>query len=768
MPDTGQILHRDPVCGMQVDPNAGKPTAEHHGMTVHFCNPKCRDKFEADPGRYLTPDGTPVPQKPVEAPPGTQFICPMDPEILEDQPGDCPICGMALEPALPSADDGPPPELVDFRRRLWIVGPLAFVVFATEMGLHVGLPLDAALGHRGLAWLQLAFCLPVVALSWPFFQRGAASIMTGRLNMWTLIAIGTGAAFAFSLVSLLAPGLFPEAMRGAHGQPPVYFEATAVILALVLVGQVMELSARERTGDAIRALLRLSPKTARRIEPDGTEVDVPLDAVVPGDLLRLLPGAAVPVDGRVERGESDLDEALLTGEAMPVAKAPGDALIGGTINGAGSLVMRADAVGAETRLQRIVALVAAAARSRAPIQSLADRVAGWFVPIVLAISALTVITWLSLGPEPRLAFAVVAAVSVLIIACPCALGLATPMSVMVATGRGAQAGVLVRDAAALQALAEVDTLVLDKTGTLTEGKPVLDEVSTAPGGDRDAVLAQAAALEVGSEHPLARAILTAADGRPRPEAEAVKAVPGRGVTGRIGDSQLALGNGALMNDHAIALPAQATARAATHTLMHLADLGTARYLGSFALTDRVKPDATEALAALRADGLRLVMASGDAPGPVAQVAGALSLDESHASQTPEDKAALVARLQAEGARVAMAGDGVNDAPALARADVGIAMGQGADVALESAGITLAAGDLEALLRARNLARSTLRNIKQNLVFAFVYNSAGVPIAAGVLYPLTGMLLSPMLAAAAMSASSLCVIANALRLRHTAL
>ncbi|MEL6953416.1 MAG: heavy metal translocating P-type ATPase [Pseudomonadota bacterium] len=776
MPDTGGPIHRDPVCGMQVDPDAGKPTARHHGRLVHFCNPKCRDKFEIEPGRYLTPDGDVVPQAPVEAPPGTQFICPMDPEVLEDKPGDCPICGMALEPALPSADDGPPPELIDFRRRLSFVGPLAFAVFATEMALHAGVPVPDALGHRGLAWLQLALCLPVVALSWPFFQRGASSILTGRLNMWTLIAIGTGAAFAFSLVSLLAPGLFPEAMRSTRGQPPVYFEATAVILALVLVGQVMELSARERTGDAIRALLRLSPETARRVAPDGSETDVPLDTVVPGDLLRLLPGAAVPVDGRVERGESDLDEALLTGEAIPVAKGPGDALIGGTINGAGSLVMRAEAVGAETRLSRIVALVAAASRSRAPIQSLADRVAGWFVPLVLSIAALAAFIWLSVGPEPRVSFAIVAAVSVLIIACPCALGLATPMSVMVATGRGAQSGVLVRDAAALQALAEIDTLILDKTGTLTEGKPVLEEIipaaspaaSPASNHERDGILALAAALEAGSEHPLAQAILAAAEGLARPEADMLRAVAGRGVTGVVGQQYLALGNAALLEENAIEPPPEARALAASHTMMHLADTGAGRYLGSFALSDRIKPDAASALRTLRSEGIRLVIASGDASGPVAQVAQALDLTENYAGQTPEDKSALVARLQAQGALVAMAGDGVNDAPALARADVGIAMGQGADVALESAGITLAAGDLAALIRARKLARATLSNIKQNLVFAFFYNSAGVPIAAGALYPLTGLLLSPVLAAAAMSASSLCVIANALRLRHTRL
>lgn len=756
---------RDPVCGMSVDPNADKPTFEYEGRVYRFCCARCREKFAGAPDAYLSGN----PPEPAPAPPGAVYTCPMDPEIVQEGPGECPICGMALEPMTPTADAGPNPELIDFRRRLLIGAPLAFGVLLLEMGGMLGLPWGDWLGASTVRLLQFALATPVVLwIAQPFFKRGWSSIITRNFNMWTLIMIGVGAAFAFSLVALAAPGLFPAAVRGEHG-PALYFEAASVIVVLVLVGQVLELTARERTGDAIRALLNLAPKTARRVSSTGEEEEVALEEVRVGDRLRVRPGEAVPVDGVLESGASAVDESLLTGESMPVEKAAGDPLVGGSLNKTGGFVMEATAVGADTALQRIVSQVAAAQRSRAPIQALADKAAGWFVPGVVSIAALAFVLWLAFGPAPTLAYAVTAAVSVLIIACPCALGLATPMSIMVATGRGAQVGVLVRDAEALERLAGVDTIIVDKTGTLTEGRPSVTDVSAYSGRDATRVLALAAALERGSEHPLAEAVTAAADaeGAQRLEATAFEAVVGRGVRGAVAGADIALGNVAFMAelgvDASAAEPAIGDYEAAGKTAMILAEGG--ELVGVIAAEDRLKASAPSALAALREAGLRIIMATGDSPRVAAAVAAQLGIEETRAGLAPEDKAALVRELQAAGRRVAMAGDGVNDAPALASADVGIAMGAGADVAIESAGVTLAEGDLKGVARALRLARATMRNIRQNLIFAFAYNAAGVPIAAGALYPIMGALLSPMIAALAMSFSSVSVIGNALRLRR---
>jgi Cu+-exporting ATPase len=786
-----RILTRDPVCGMTVDPNAGKPRLEHDGHVYYFCHAGCRDKFVKDPEAYIEATdpvcgmtvtraaaqflskhegerfyfcsercqhkfdeaphdylGDRAESEPM--PEGTMYTCPMDPQIVQEGPGDCPICGMALEPVMPTADAGPNPELADFRRRLWIGGPLALAVLALEMGGMIGIPWAGWFGAETVRWLQFLLASPVVLwIALPFFKRGWSSIVTGNLNMWTLIAIGTGAAYAFSLVSLLAPSIFPANLSGDHG-PPLYFEAAAVILILVLVGQVMELTARERTGDAIRALMDLAPKTARRVTDTGDE-DVALDDVVTGDKLRVRPGEAVPVDGIVHEGRSSVDESMLTGEPVPVEKATGDAITGGTINKTGSFVMTAEAVGSDTVLSRIVAMVASAQRSRAPIQAMADRVAGYFVPIVIGIAVLAFVVWMVLGPTPALGYAVVAAVSVLIIACPCALGLATPMSIMVATGRGAQAGVLIRDAEALERFAKVDVLVLDKTGTLTEGKPTLTDVVALGDKTEEEVLGYAAALERGSEHPLAEAILKGT---------------GKGVRGRIHETEVALGNVALMEDLGIDISAVKDQLAAFQnsgkTAMLLA--ADAKLAGIVAVADRIKDTTPAAIRDLHAAGLKIIMATGDSQGTADAVARDLLIDEVRAEVSPEDKADLIAELKAKGYSVAMAGDGVNDAPALAAADVGIAMGTGADVAVESAGVTLLKGDLGGIVRARVLAQATMRNIRQNLFFAFVYNTAGVPIAAGILFPIFGVLLSPMIAAAAMSLSSVSVIGNSLRLR----
>ncbi|MDK3071960.1 heavy metal translocating P-type ATPase [Sedimentitalea sp. JM2-8] len=809
MPDIADTVIRDPVCGMTVDPEAGKPGLEHDGHVYHFCHDGCRSRFRADPDAYIeakdpvcgmtvnratarhvtkhagqpiyfcsarcqdrfvaAPDDYSADRTaPEPMPEGMLYTCPMHPEIVQDGPGECPICGMALEPTMPSAGSGPNPELVDFRRRLWFGAPLALAVMVLEMGGMLGLPTADWLGHGTVRWLQFLLATPVVVwVARPFFKRGWSSIVTGNLNMWTLIAIGTGAAYGFSLVSLLLPGIFPDSLQDDHG-PPLYFEASAVILILVLVGQVMELTARDRTGDAIRALMDLAPKTARRVTDTGEE-DVPLDALRRDDRLRVRPGEAVPVDGTVVEGRSSVDESMLTGEPIPVEKTVGDPVTGGTLNKTGSFVMKAGAVGADTVLSRIVAMVAQAQRSRAPIQALADKVAGYFVPAVIVAAVAAFVAWMAFGPPPPLGYAVVAAVSVLIIACPCALGLATPMSIMVATGRGAQAGVLIRDAEALERFAAVDVLVLDKTGTLTQGRPSLTDVVALQDHDEDHILALAAALERGSEHPLAEAILGAAESRGVAHLTAADfdAVTGKGVRGVIDGQSTALGNAGLMTDLGID-PAPAQARLdefqdAGKTAMFLASDG--KLIGIVAVSDQIKETAAVAIRALQEAGLKIVMATGDSQRTAEAVGRELGIDEIRANVSPEDKAALIADFQAEGRAVAMAGDGVNDAPALAKADVGIAMGTGADVAVESAGVTLVRGDLRAIVRARRLAHATMRNIRQNLFFAFVYNAAGVPVAAGILFPVFGVLLSPMVAAAAMSLSSVSVIGNSLRLRR---
>ena len=694
----------------------------------------------------------------------------MHPEVVRDAPGACPECGMALEPAMPSADDAPSPELRDMTRRFWTSLALTLPVFVVAMGeMLPGAPLAGLAAPRTLAWLQLALATPVVL--WcgaPLFARGWESLRNRRLNMFSLIALGTGTAYGASVVALLAPGWLPETYRGHGGAAPLYFESAAVIVTLVLLGQVLELRARQRTGAALRALLGLEAKTARRVGPDGAEEDAPLAHVAAGDRLRVRPGEKVPVDGVLLEGSSAVDESMLTGEPLPVAKQPGEAVVGGTLNGSGSFVMRADAVGSETLLARVVSLVAAAQKSRAPVQRVADAVSAWFVPAVVGVAALAFCLWTWLGPEPRLAHALLAAVSVLIVACPCALGLATPMSIAVATGRGATAGLLFRDAEALERLAGVDTLVIDKTGTLTEGRPEVVSVEALPGHSGDALLRLAAGVERGSEHPLAAAVLAAAEKRgiaPAPTTDFVSH-PGRGATARAGERGVALGNDALLAEQGcdpgpLAALAAAMREAGQTALLVAVDGEAAGVLG---VADPVKETTPEALDRLRGEGLRIVMLTGDAERTARAVAGRLGLDEVIADALPDAKAETVARLQGEGRRVAMAGDGVNDAPALAGADVGIAMGSGTDVAMESAGVTLVKGDLRGIARARALSRATLRNIRQNLFFAFFYNALGVPVAAGALYPAFGWVLDPMLAAAAMSLSSVSVIGNALRLR----
>ena len=768
-PDTAveaseETTARDPVCGMTVERAGARHTARHAGQTFYFCCARCRERFSAAPEEFLgdRPQAEPAPE-------GSHYTCPMDPEIVQATPGDCPICGMALEPMMPTLEEGPSPELHDLRSRLWLAAPLAGAVFALEMGSHAGIPFDSWIGPRLFIALQCLLATPVLWIARAFFLRGLASVRNRAPNMWTLIALGTGAAWLFSLVGLIAPGIFPAAVLTEGGQPPAYFEAAAVILVLVLVGQVMETAARERTGDAIRALMGLAPKTARRLE-DGGEADVPLDAVRPGDRLRVRPGESVPVDGVVIEGRATVDESMITGEPLPVEKGPGDPLTGGTLARSGGLVMRAERVGAETTLARIVALVAKAQRSRAPVQALADRVAGIFVPAVVAVAVLAAVGWAVAGPSPALALALSAAVSVLIIACPCALGLATPMSIMVAAGRGAQAGVLVRDAEALERLAKADLLIVDKTGTLTEGRPAVTDVIPVGAVDRARLLALAAALERSAQHPLADAIVEAAEaaGASYLAARDVETVAGRGVYGHVAGHDVLLGNAAMMRESGIPLgdhEGQAGAlEGGGKTIMFAAVDGT--LTGMIAVADRVRETAPDALGALKVQGLRVVMATGDSPRVAGIVAGALGIDEVHAGLAPEEKGALVERFRQQGRTVAMAGDGVNDAPALALADVGIAIGSGADIAMESAGITLVKGDLRAIVRARRLARATMGNVRQNLFLAFVYNAAAIPIAAGALFPPFGILLSPMIAAAVMSLSSVSVIGNALRLRAT--
>ena len=769
MTESAADMATDPVCGMKVDIGARGPSFEHRGETYYFCSQGCRTKFAADPERYLTKRGgaKPLPQ-------GTLYTCPMHPEIVKEGPGHCPICGMALEPMGVPPEITDNPELIDFTRRLTIAVPLSLALLALDMGRHVfGIDLLPFLSASAKQWLQLLIAIPAVLYcGWPFFVRGWDSLRSGRLNMFTLIAMGTGAAFLYSVIATLAPGLFPASMVDAHGLVPVYYEAAAVIVALVLIGQVLELRARERTGGAIRALLDLAPKTALRVEKNGKTETVELAAVRVGDVLRVRPGDKVPIDGTVTEGKSSVDESMLTGEPVPVQKVAGDRVTGGTLNGTGSFDMRVDRTGAETTLAQVVEMVAQAQRSRAPIQALADTVSGYFVPAVILVAVIAFFAWLIFGPAPALAYALVAAVSVLIIACPCALGLATPISIMVATGRGAQAGVLVRNAAALERLASVDTLVVDKTGTLTLGKPTLTGVEAAPGFDEDEVLRLAAGLEIRSEHPLAEAILRGAEakGLKAPKVAEFSTVTGQGVRGTVDGRITLLGNARLMESARIDIAPVAEfaeeRRKNGETVMLLASDG--KLAGFVAVADPIKPGAAEAIAKLHALGLKIVMATGDNATTAKAVASQLGIDEVRAGMRPEEKLQLIDELQRQGKVVAMAGDGINDAPALAKADVGIAMGTGADVAMESAGLTLLKGDLRGIVRAINLARATMRNIKQNLVFAFAYNALGVPIAAGVLYPAFGMLLSPMIAAAAMSLSSVSVVTNALRLRNVEL
>jgi Cu+-exporting ATPase len=836
----GSAIEKDPVCGMAVDPSQAKATYEHAGKKYHFCCASCKEKFSADPAKYLRPktlvgisnmSAQPVqmatpsvlgasqpvvkiaesaaaarnvssseytcPMDPevlqqgagdcpkcgmalepvVAALPATktEYTCPMHPEIVRDAPGSCPICGMALEPRTVSVGEEQNPELASMTRRFWVSVALTIPILVVAMAYVV--PGFSALmqfaSPKAWQWLEFVLATPVVLWGgWPFFVRGARSLVTGNLNMFTLIGLGTGVAYGFSVVGVLFPGIFPASFRGGGGEVAVYFEAAAAITTLVLLGQVMELRARSRTGAAIKALLGLAPKTARLIRADGSEVDMPLDAVKPGDTLRVRPGEKIPVDGLVLEGASSVDESMISGEPIPVEKFKGARVTGATVNGTGSLVMRAERVGSETLLAQIVRMVGEAQRSRAPIQKLADAVSGYFVPIVVGISALTFVIWALWGPNPRMAHAIVNAVAVLIIACPCALGLATPMSIMVATGKGATLGVLFKNAEAIELMRKVDTLVVDKTGTLTEGKPKLVAVEPADGFDVDRLLRLAATLERGSEHPLASAIVKGAEerGTKLTTTDAFESLTGRGVRGRVENSSVALGNAKLLEELEIAPGALATKaetrRSDGQTVMFVVVEN--KIAGLLAVADPIKQTTAGAIRQLHADGIRIVMLTGDSLTTAEAVAKKLQIDEVVAEVLPQGKAGVVKRLQAEGRFVAMAGDGINDAPALAQAHVGIAMGTGTDVAMQSAGVTLIKGDLRGIVRARALSRATMSNIKQNLFFAFVYNSVGVPIAAGILYPFFGLLLSPMIAAAAMSFSSVSVITNALRLRKAKL
>lgn len=762
----GAVRARDPVCGMDVDPHRSTHRADHAGNPYYFCSAGCRTKFAADPERYLSPGRSDA--EPVQ--PGAIYTCPMHPEVRQVGPGTCPICGMALEPLDVTADQGPNHELIDMRRRFWIGLVLALPVFLLEMGSHIfGPVLAPTVSH----WVQLILATPVVLWAGaPFFVRAWQSIVTRNLNMFTLIALGTGTAWIYSVVATLAPGIFPQAFRGADGSVAVYFEAAAVITVLVLLGQVLELRARESTGGAIRALLDLAPKTARRIEGNGDEREVPLEEIAIGDHLRVRPGEKIPVDAEVIEGRSAVDESMVTGESLPVTKETGDTVIGGTLNASGSLLIEAKRVGRDTMLARIVALVAEAQRSRAPIQRLADAVAGWFVPAVILVSLIAFAAWSIWGPEPRLAYALVAAVAVLIIACPCALGLATPMSIMVGVGRGAEAGVLIKNAEALERLEKVDTLVIDKTGTLTEGKPAVTAIETVAGLEEAELLRLAASVERASEHPLAAAIVAAAETRSialSPVSD-FDSPTGKGALGTIADQRVALGNASFLAEQGVDIATLADAaegmRREGATAIYVAVDGKAA--AALAIADPIKASTPSALRALQADGIRIVMLTGDNRTTADAIARKLGITEIEAEVLPDQKSAVVNKLKQEGRVVAMAGDGVNDAPALAAADVGIAMGTGTDVAIESAGVTLVKGDLTGIVRARQLSEAVMHNIRQNLFFAFIYNAAGVPIAAGVLYPAFGILLSPIIAAVAMSLSSVSVITNAARLRRVKL
>ncbi len=758
----------DPVCGMMVDPHATAHRAEHAGHPYYFCSGGCRAKFVANPENYLTPEAD-RPSEPV--PEGTIYTCPMHPQIRQVGPGACPICGMALEPDIATADAPANPELADFTRRFRVGLALALIVLVLEMGRHM-LGLDRLFAQATSNWLQLAFATPVVLWAgWPFFERGWRSVVSGHLNMFTLIAMGTGVAWTYSVVATVAPALFPAAFREADGSVAVYFEPAAIIVVLVLLGQLMELRAREATGGAIRALLNLAPKTARRVRGDGSDEEVALDRVAVGELLRVRPGEAIPVDGTIADGRSSLDESLVTGESLPVEKTVGDRVIAGTINGTGAFTMTAVGVGRDTVLARIVGMVAAAQRSRAPIQRLADRVSGLFVPAVIAVAVIAFAAWMLFGPEPRAAHGLIAAVSVLIIACPCALGLATPMSIMVGVGRGARAGVLVKNAEALERLEKVVTLVVDKTGTLTEGTPKV--IAVVPiGMGEDELLRLAAAIERQSQHPLSTAVVAEATARGLALAAVADfdAPTGKGVTGTVEGRRVAIGKPAYLAELGIDTAALADAAEAHRregaTAVLVAIDGKAA--GVIAVADPVKASTIDALAALKAEGIRVIMLTGDNRTTAQAVARRLGLTEVEADVAPEGKGAVIERLKREGRVVAMAGDGVNDAPALAAADVGIAMGTGTDVAIESAGVTLLGGDLGGIARARRLSHATMHNIRQNLVLAFVYNLVGVPIAAGVLYPVFGLLLSPSIAAGAMALSSVSVVGNALRLRQARL
>jgi len=759
----GNAKVRDPVCGMSVDPATSRYRFDYRGETFHFCSAGCQTKFAADPQKYLDQS-----RPKAAVPEGTIYTCPMHPQIRQVGPGNCPICGMALEPEVASLDTPPNPELVDMTRRFWIGLALAVPPVVLEMGGHL-------VGGHGLIdqtlsnWIQLVFATPVVLWAgWPFFVRGWQSLVTRNLNMFTLIAIGTGVAYVYSLIGTIAPDIFPTTFRGHDGAVAVYFEAAAVITVLVLLGQVLELRAREATSGAIKALLELAPKTARRLSEDGADHEVEIDSLKVGDRLRVRPGEKVPVDGVILEGRSSLDESLMTGESMPVTREAGGKVIAGTLNQSGGFVMRADKVGRDTLLSQIVKMVADAQRSRAPIQRLADQVAGWFVPAVIAVAAIAFVAWALFGPEPRMAFGLVAAVSVLIIACPCALGLATPMSIMVGVGRGAQAGVLIKNAEALERMEKLDTLVVDKTGTLTEGKPRVVATIAATGFQEADILRLAASVERASEHPLADAIVRAANEKnlDLSKVEEFDSPTGKGATGRVDGKTVVLGNSTFLTSLGIeteSLNEQGERlRSDGATVINIAVDG--KLAGLFAIADPVKASTPDALKALAAEGIKVIMLTGDNRTTANAVARKLGIADVEAEVLPDQKSAVVAKLQKARRIVAMAGDGVNDAPALAAADVGIAMGTGTDVAMESAGITLLKGDLGGIVRARRLSQATMSNIRQNLFFAFIYNAAGIPIAAGILYPHFGILLSPIIAAAAMALSSVSVVGNALRLR----